>query len=96
MNPVISDVRTARPAGKIFIKDGKIYRPSQDCSGRYGKAFNINQIITITETDYDEILVRKVEPEWNKSLKGAHTFNSDGGLTIIDSYSFRKRTLLSK
>lgn len=96
LNPVISDVRTARPAGKIFIKDGKIYRPSQDCSGRYGKAFNINQILTLTETDYDEILVRKVEPDWNNNLKGAHTFNSEGGLTIIDAYSYRKRAFSSK
>ena len=95
LNPIISDVRTARPAGKIFIQEGKIYRPSQDCSGRYGKAFNINQILTLTETDYEEVQVRKVEPNWNRNLKGTHTFNSAGGLTIIDAYTYRRRVLSS-
>ena len=44
-NPIVTDIRTARPGGKIFIQDGKIYRPSQDCSIRYGRALNMNQII---------------------------------------------------
>lgn len=90
-NPVISDVRTARPAGNIFVQDGKIYRPSQDCSVRYGKGFNLNQITLLSETDYDEILVEKVEPTWNKRLKGAHTFNFDNDFTIIDTYAYRSR-----
>jgi hypothetical protein len=90
-NPVVSDVRSARPAGKIFIKEGKIFRPSQDCSGRYGNSFDINQILTLTETEYREKKIIKVKPEWDISLKGTHTFNFDGNFTIIDAYSFRKR-----
>jgi hypothetical protein len=90
-NPVVSDVRSARPAGKIFIKEGKIYRPSQDCSGRYGNSFDINQILTLTENEYKEKKVIKVKPDWDTSLKGTHTFNFDGDFTIIDAYSFRKR-----
>jgi hypothetical protein len=87
-NPIISDIKTARPAGKIFIHDNKIYRPSQDCSGRYGRAFNLCQIITLTETAYEEILVSKVEANWNKKLKGTHTFNFDQNFTIIDTYCY--------
>lgn len=90
-NPIISDIRKARPAGKVFIRDNKMYRPSQDCSIRYGRGFNLNEIITLTETDYDEILLKKVEPDWDKQLKGAHTYNFDKNFTIIDAYSYRKR-----
>ena len=90
-NPIISDIRTARPAGKLFIQDNKIYRPSQDCSGRYGKGFNLNQITILTETEYEEILVSKVEPSWDNKLKGTHTFNFDKNITIIDAYSYRRR-----
>lgn len=90
-NPVISDIRTARPAGKLFIQENKIYRPSQDCSGRYGKGFNINQITILTETEYEEILISKVEPKWDNKLKGTHTFNFDKNITIIDAYSYRRR-----
>lgn len=94
-NPVVTDVRTARPAGKIFIHDGKIYRPSQDCAGRYGKAFNINRIVTLTEKYYEEVKVIKVEPDWDRKLKGTHTLNFDKGFTVIDAYSFRKRRILN-
>ncbi|MCX6256186.1 MAG: hypothetical protein NTV31_17185 [Bacteroidia bacterium] len=93
-NPVVSDIRIARPAGQLFIQDGKIYRPSQDCSERYGEAFNINQILTLTETEYQEIQVKKVKPDWDRSLKGTHTYNFDDDFTVIDVYSFRKRPFL--
>ena len=94
LNPVVSDIRIARPAGKLFIQDGKIYRPSQDSSARYGEAFNINQVLTLTETDYEEVLVKKVVPDWDKNLNGTHTFNFDKDFTIIDAYSFRKRSFI--
>lgn len=90
-NPIISDIRTARPAGKVFIRDNKMYRPSQDCSVRYGKGFNLSEITVLTETEYDEILLKKVEPDWDKRLKGAHTYNFDKNFTIIDVYSYRRR-----
>ena len=92
-NPIVSDIRTSRPAGNIFIYDGKIYRPSQDCSGRYGKAFNLIQILIINEKEYKEKEVIKVSPDWEKKLKGAHTFNFDDNFTIIDTYTFRRRSI---
>ncbi|HBC78668.1 MAG TPA: hypothetical protein DEO60_03170 [Bacteroidales bacterium] len=94
-NPVVSDIRTARPAGKMFIDRGKIYRPSQDCSERYGQAFNINEVLVLSENEYEEIIVKKVEPYWDRTLKGAHTFNKDGDMTIIDAYSMRTRTFIN-
>ena len=91
LNPVVTDVRNARPAGKIFLQEGKIYRPSQDCSGRYGNSFDINHILSLSETEYLEENITKVKPEWDNSLKGAHTFNFDSGFTIIDVYRNRRR-----
>jgi hypothetical protein len=35
-NPVVSDVKSSRPAGRIFSYNGNIYRPSQNNSKRYG------------------------------------------------------------
>jgi hypothetical protein len=91
LNPIVSDIRSARPAGKVFLDDGKIIRPSQDCSGRYGRAFNYNIIHTLSENEYSESISEKVEPKWDVDLKGTHTFNSDGKSVIIDAYSFRLR-----
>ena len=90
-NPVVSDMKSARPAGKIFIKDNKIYRPSQDCSGRYGIAFSLCQIVTLTETEYKEIQISKVEAKWESKIKGIHTFNFDQNITVIDALKYQKR-----
>jgi hypothetical protein len=90
-NPVVSDVRHSRPAGRIFIHDNKILRPSQDCSGRYGKAFNLNQITTLSETEYAEIVISKTEANWMPGLQGTHTYNFDKSVTVIDAYRYFKR-----
>ncbi len=93
MNPVVADSRKARPAGKLFMDGGRIYRPSQDCSIRYGNSLNLNEIIVLTETDYLEKEIYKNKPVWNKNLRGMHTFNTDKGITIIDAYSYHRRNL---
>jgi hypothetical protein len=91
MNPIITDIKTSRPAGRIFILNDKIYRPSQDCSGDYGKAFNLNQITKLSTNEYKEVLISKVEPNWDKTLVGTHTFNFDENIIVIDASPLRKR-----
>lgn len=90
-NPIVADVRQSRPAGRIFIHDNKIFRPSQDCSGRYGKAFNLNQIVKLNETEYAEILISKTEANWLPGLQGTHTYNFDKTVTVMDAYRYFKR-----
>jgi hypothetical protein len=90
-NPILSDVRRARPAGRVFEKDGKIFRPSQNCSRTYGYGFNINEVLTLSETEYAEKVVASVTPEWNKQVCATHTFAYEGDLTIIDALMKRKR-----
>ena len=52
-NPIISDVRQARPAGKIFSFKGDIYRPSQNSSKFYGYGISINKIKRVHTFGYD-------------------------------------------
>ena len=90
-NPVVSDARSARPAGRLFVRDGRLYRPSQNCSGRYGYGFNICEITKLTETEYEEKIVSRVEPKWDKNIVSTHTINYEDGLTIIDGQLRRRR-----
>jgi hypothetical protein len=83
LNPIISDVKNARPAGRIFKNNGKIYRPSQDCSKYYGWGINLNEVVTLSDTDYLENTVLKIRPEWDKKIVGVHTFSKLGSLTVI-------------
>jgi hypothetical protein len=84
-NPVVSDVRSARPAGGLFQRGGDWYRPSQDCSRGYGCAMNIQRIVRLDETSYEEQTVGRVIPDWAPRLTGVHTVNALGGLTVIDA-----------
>ncbi|MCJ7434931.1 MAG: hypothetical protein MUO77_15725, partial [Anaerolineales bacterium] len=67
-NPIIKDIRSARPAGRIFSDNNKLIRPSQDCSVRYGYAISFNQIITLTETDYAETCEQTFKPVRKNSI----------------------------
>ena len=90
-NPVVSDVRTARPAGRLFERHGRLYRPSQNCSRHYGYGFNICEITRLTETEYEERMVSRVEPRWDRNIVSTHTFNYEDGLTIIDAQVRRRK-----
>jgi hypothetical protein len=85
MNPVVSDVRTARPAGALFRRGSMWYRPSQDSAGGYGSATNIQRIIRLDAHGYEEETVGKLLPRWQPGLTGVHTVNALGGLTVIDA-----------
>ena len=90
-NPIISDTKRARPAGKIYEQDGKLYRPSQKCWGLYGYGLNINEIITLNETEYKEEQVKSIEPKWDKKLLGVHTLAYADGLTVSDGFTYRAK-----
>lgn len=93
LNPIISDVRKARPAGRIFDYNGKVYRPSQNSSRRYGYGLKINQIVKLNEFEYEEVEIRSIEPNWDKHIKGVHSFSRERNLTMIDGKLKRQRYL---
>lgn len=84
-NPIISDVKQARPAGKLFEYGGKTYRPSQNCAKRYGYGIKINEVTELNEANYSEKTVDSIYPNWDKSLKATHTINFEKKLTVIDA-----------
>jgi len=90
-NPVISNSKTARSAGKFFFHKGKLIRPSQENSLRYGYALNFNAVDILTENDYKETLIKNVRPEFIDDNLAIHTFNSDNIYNIIDGMKLIKK-----
>lgn len=84
-NPVTSDVRCARPAGPVFECRGRLIRPSQDSSRRYGYALKFNEIVELNQNSYRETTVERLEPGWNRSIRAVHSFSRAGGLSFIDA-----------
>ncbi len=90
-NPVVTDTRRARSAGPLFVLDGSLYRPSQDCSGKYGQSISINRVDTLDEHDYHETPVERIEPGWEPNIMCVHTLGGTGRLHVVDVLVKRPR-----
>jgi hypothetical protein len=83
-NPVVSDVRHARPAGRLFRYRGGWYRPAQDCAEGYGRRLAIQRITYLDTRRYAEVPAATLSGHWRPGIAGVHTVNAAGGLTVID------------
>jgi hypothetical protein len=83
-NPIVSDARHARPAGCLYIDNGQLIRPGQDCSEGYGYAAHLHRVDVLSETDYQETLVTSITPDWIRGSRGIHTFNQSAQFRVID------------
>ena len=91
---MIADVRSARPAGRLFHAKGRLIRPSQDCSDRYGSAIVLNRVDVLTSREYRETIIGRLEPDWMPRLSGTHTLNVTAGLEAIDGRRLRAQPAL--
>jgi hypothetical protein len=85
-NPIVSDVRRSRPAGQLFLKEGKLIRPAQCCVPVYGAATVFNQVTTLSPTHYSERPISRLDPDWAPSLDGCHTYNKARTLEVLDAH----------
>ena len=90
-NPIVNDIRTARPAGHIFVQNGNLIRPSQDSSRRYGYALNFNQINKLSKTEYEESRLFTFLPPRGKNVLAVHTWNAADDMTVIDAVIRRRK-----
>ncbi|MEF0940977.1 glucosamine inositolphosphorylceramide transferase family protein [Rhizobium sp. BR 362] len=85
-NPVVIGSTVARNAGRIFERDGRIFRPSQhNAYGIYGYGLNIMEIEHLTLDDYRERCIRTITPDFKTGLLGCHHFDAAGGRYIMDA-----------
>ncbi len=85
MNPIVSDARRARPAGRLYFKNGALIRPGQDCANGYGYAIQLNQVDVLSETDYRETPLSRITPNWIPGSLGTHTINQSEKFRVMDA-----------
>ncbi|MDX1577464.1 MAG: hypothetical protein R3266_03225 [Gemmatimonadota bacterium] len=90
-NPIVSDVRRARPGGSFIRWDGELYRPAQDCARSYGWGIRIQRVTRLTPTDYREEEVSVIEPAFSPEVEAVHTIAHAPGVTVIDARVRRRR-----
>lgn len=86
LNPIITSIKSSRPAGTIFTYGEKLYRPAQNSSKTYGGSITIFEVIELTTDNYIEQAVEHILPEdlGNNSFIGIHTISKLGNKTLID------------
>jgi hypothetical protein len=90
-NPVKSDVRSARPAGRLFTQAGRLYRPAQVCAPLYGSGVAINRVTNLSHEEYAEEEERRIVPAPESGLLGLHTINRAGDLSVVDVFARSRR-----
>jgi len=90
-NPVKSDVRCARPAGRLFLRHGILHRPAQICAPRYGTGIAIARVVELDRETYREEIVEEILPPAGGPILGIHTMNHAGALDVIDCFARRRR-----
>lgn len=84
-NPVKIDARSVRGAGPCFEDGGVLYRPAQDCSRRYGGRLAINRIVRLSQTEFEEVVDRFVDPPAHTAYsEGMHTLAAYGESSVVD------------
>lgn len=89
LNPLFCDVTGGRPAGRPFVRDGRLLRAAQIGVPRYGYAMQLREIVTLTPDEWEERAVAVIAPDWARGLDGTHTLNVDGEVTVIDGLRMR-------
>jgi hypothetical protein len=84
-NPIVTGVHQARPAGRLFSVGEQLYRPAQDCSRRYGYAVAFQRVDVLSENEYREVPIGRLEPSWLPGNLATHTFNFNDDLIVVDA-----------
>ncbi len=88
LNPVKTDISSARPAGSIFNNGGDSIRPAQNCSTTYGGSLVLNRLVILTKTEFKEEKVTEILPFDTQLNKGIHHVCVDGDTIIIDGKKY--------
>ena len=84
-NPIVSDVRRARPAGRLFEHRGRLIRPGQDCAASYGNAIVFSEVLELSPDRYREQPLARLDGSWSSTLDGCHTYSAVESLEVLDA-----------
>jgi hypothetical protein len=89
-NPVRVGAAGSRPAGPLFLADGVLIRPGQDCTLTYGGAVILHAVRRLDPEGYAEEAVRFLGPVPGAYPHGLHTVCPAGDMTLIDGKRWRR------
>ena len=95
-NPVLVDLATARPAGRVVRRGGRLIRPFQDCRNGYGAALGLAQITRLDDDGFEQRVEAILQPGPLWPGRRLHTLNRAGRLECIDGSGWSRKFVLPK
>ncbi|MCZ8546608.1 formyl transferase [Mesorhizobium qingshengii] len=90
-NPVLIDIASARPAGRMVKRGNDLIRPVQDCRRSYGAALGIARVARLDPTGMEQVVETILHPGELWSGRKLHTLNEAGGFEFIDGSAIAPR-----
>lgn len=91
-NPVLIDASAARPAGNMVYRDGRLWRPVQDCRNGYGRALGLAEVTHLDNERFSQTVHTILRPGADWPGRRIHTLNRAGTLECIDGSSLSLKT----
>jgi hypothetical protein len=87
-NPIVTDVRCARPAGPVFRVGDDLVRPAQDGSRGYGSSISLRRIVALTPERYREEPLGAIGAEWLGAAHATHTYGRSRLIEVTDGQRY--------
>ncbi|WP_297510367.1 hypothetical protein [uncultured Caulobacter sp.] len=85
-NPVRDDLASSRPGGTVWIEEGVIHLPVQDCTRTYGGGMRVLKILSLGPDRFEAEATAPLNtpPGAAPYLAGLHTLSACGPMTLFD------------
>ena len=94
-NPLVVDHGCARPAGAFLRRNGRLFRPVQDCRRGYGTGIGLAEVTRLDVDGYAQVVHATLDTPAEWPGRRFHTLNRAGLLEVVDgaAHSPRSRIL---
>jgi hypothetical protein len=90
-NPLLVDIASARPAGRVVNRDGRLLRPVQDNRTGYGAALLLTELTRLDREGFRQDVLAGLGPSTRWPGRRLHTLNRAGRLEVIDGSAMSPR-----
>lgn len=90
-NPVLVDIATARGAGRVVCRNGRLVRPIQNCRDGYGAALGLAEITQLDDDGFAQRVKTMLRPGPLWPGRRLHTLNRAKRLECIDGSASSRR-----
>ncbi len=87
--PAVDRCGRGPAAGAMLVREGRLWRPVQDCTRLYGGALGLAEVTTLTETAFAQAVRVHLAPGPPWPGRRLHTLNAAAGIEVIDGSAAR-------